>query len=254
MNTDPLAKNHSIVSGEIKKRTGTFSQTSLDGKSYVLHMEGINNSDGSNQATFGQFTFTTNGQATGVIDDNGNPENLVSATFTINTTTAPGRVTITSGGGTNPPIFYLVNSGLAFVADTSSSVASGLLEQQTGPFGTASISGPYFFGAAGPTTGSSDDSGAANFNAATAMITGTQDSSRSDGLQPNNPISNGGAGSVTYCFAPNTCTPATTATGQGNISGSLAYIISSSKVMFMDSGNQNGSTGPVNRRFLVIQK
>jgi hypothetical protein len=251
MNTDALGSNTPILSGEVKKQTGPFTPTSLDGKSYLFYTTGLSNSDGTNEATVGHFTFTTNGQATGVIDDNGNPESSVAGTFTV---ASNGRVTLTSGGGTHPPIFYLVNSSLAFVVDTSSSVASGFFEQQTGgPFSTASISGQYFFGAEAPTTGSSYASGTANFNAATGVITGNEDSSRSDGLRPSNPISNNGT-PVTYCFATSTCTPATTAAGQGNVGGSLAYIISPSKIIFMDTSNQGGGTSPVNRNFVVIQK
>jgi large repetitive protein len=249
MTTDSLASNTPILSGEVKKQTGPFTQTSLDGNSYVFSFVGLNNSDGTNEATLGHFIFTTNGNATGVIDDNGNPEQAVAGTFTI---ASNGRVILSSGGGSHPPIFYLVNSSLAFVVDTGGSVASGFLEKQTGgPFSTASISGPYFFGAEAPTTGSSYSSGTANFNAATGVITGNEDSSRSDGLKANDPISNNGT-AVTYCFATSTCTPATTAAGQGNVGGSLAYIISPSKIIFVDTSNQGGTSQ--NRIFLVIQK
>jgi hypothetical protein len=255
MNTDALGSNTPILSGEVKKQTGPFTQTPLNGNSYIFSTEGLSNSDGSNQATLGHITLTTSGSTTngsfsGFIDDNGNPENPVSGTTLIGTN---GRMTLLTGGGSNPPIFYFVNSSSAFIVDTSSSVAFGSFEQQTGPFGTASISGPYFFGSEAPTTGSGYSSGTAIFTPATGVITGTEDSSRSDGLRPSNPISNNGT-PVTYCFAPSTCTPASTATGQGNVGGSLAYIISASKLIFMDTSNQNGGTGPVNRNFVVIQK
>jgi hypothetical protein len=248
MTTDALSSNTSIVSGEAKKQTGPFTQTSLDGNSYIFSTEGLSNSDGSSEATMGHLTLGPNGAFTGVIDDNGNPENTVGGTTLIGTN---GRMTIPTGGGNHPPIFYLVNSSLAFVVDTSSSVAFGSFEKQTGPFGTGSISGQYFFGAEAPTTGSPYSSGTANFNATTGVITGNEDSSRSDGLKANNPISNNGT-PVTYCFAPSTCTPATTATGQGNVGGSLAYIISPSKIIFMDTSNNGGAVQ--NRRLFVIQK
>jgi hypothetical protein len=261
MTTDTLGSNTpgsntSILSGEAKKQTGPFTQTALNGNSYIFSTVGLSNSDGSNQATMGRITLTTSGSTTngsfsGVIDDNGNPESTPSGTTLIGTN---GRMTLPTGGGGNPPIFYFVNSSLAFIVDTSNSVAFGSFEQQTGPFGTASITGPYFFGAEAPTTGSSYSSGAATFTPATGVITGTEDRSASDGLRANNPISNNGGAAVTYCFAPSTCTPPTTATGQGNVGGSLAYIISASKIIFMDTGNQNGGTGPVNRNFVVIQK
>ncbi len=248
MSTDNLTTSHLVQSGELKKQTGPFTQTSLDGSNYIFSTAGLSNSDGSNEATMGHLTLTTNGTFTGVIDDNGNPENSVMGTIFI---AATGRVTITSGGGMHPPVFYLVNSSLAFVADTSSSVAFGSFEKQTGPFGTGAISGQYFFGADAPTTGSSYSSGTANFNATTGVITGNEDSSRNDGLRPSNPISNNGT-PVTYCFSTSVCTPATTATGQGNVGGSLAYIISPSKVIFMDTNNQGGTVQ--DRRLFVIQK
>jgi hypothetical protein len=252
MTTDALASNNPILSGVIKKRGLTFPTTSLDGNSYVFHMAGISNADGSNESTFGQFTVTTNGSATGFIDHNGNTEQQVTGSFTIDPTT--GRMTAASTLGVHS-IFYLVNSSLAFAVDTTNSVEFGLLEQQTGsPFSTASITGQYFFGADAPTTGSQYSSGTGTFTPSTGVITGTADSSRSDGLQPNNPISSGGTTPmpVTYCFYTSTCTPATTVTGQGNIGGSLAYIISPQKVIFMDTHTE--SNGTKNRRVFVIQQ
>jgi hypothetical protein len=252
MTTDALGSNTPILSGEVKKQTGPFPTTTLDGSSYIFYTTGLSNSDGTNESTVGHFVFAVgaNGVGNGLIDDNGNPENSVMGTFMV---ASNGRVTIPAGG-THPPILYLVNSSLAFVVDTSSSVASGWFEQQTGgPFSTASISGQYFFGAEAPTTGSGYASGTATFTPATGVIAGTEDGSGGN-LKSNSPISNGGT-PITYCFATSVCTPATTAAGQGNVGGSLAYIISPSKVIFMDSNGQNGqNNGTVNRNFVLIQK
>jgi hypothetical protein len=255
MTTDALASNSPILSGEIKKRALTFSQTSLDGNSYVFHMAGVSNADGSNQSTFGQFNFSMNGNATGVIDDNGTPEAQVAGAFTIDPTT--GRMTAASTLGVHS-VFYLVNPGLAFAVDAGGSVGSGLLEQQTGaPFTTASITGQYFFGADAPTTGSQYSSGTGMFTPSTGAITGKADSSRPDGLQPNKPIDNGGTppAPLTYCFTTfngTACMPATSVPGQGTIGGSLAYIISPQKLIFMDTHTE--SNGSKNRRVFVIQQ
>jgi hypothetical protein len=162
-----------------------------------------------------------------------------------------------TGLGPNPPIIYLVDSTQGFNVGTDSSVAFGYVQQQTlSSFDTSTISGQFFFGGGAATTKSSFDSGTITFSpgadSGTFMVTDDnsspnftlgcgQDCSGNGGLTPNNSIS-----------APYTFSIAPTAPGQGCLGGMaagqsclgnlLGYIISPSKMIFMQTGipmNQN---------------
>jgi len=229
MNTDALGSNTPILSGEVKKQTGPFTANSLDNSDYVFYATGIDGSNGGNITALGHAAFTTNGNATVTLDqnDNGtsNPESIQSTVVTI---ASNGRMTAT-GLGMNPPVFYLVNSTSGFLVGTDTSAVFGFVEKQTGgPFNAASISGQFFFGGDAPTTGVSYDSGTATFDGV-STITGNDDSSGPNGLKKEvlSPSTGG-----TYSFS-NTSTPV----GKGTVgTNSIAYVISGSKLVFMNTG------------------
>jgi hypothetical protein len=237
MTTD-FASTNAILTGELKKQAGPFPTTTLDSKDYVFYVEGVNRTTGGNDTVLGQTTFTTNGNATITIDENNNgvmqTEQTGPAVFTV---ASNGRTTISGLGGGNP-ILYLIDANSAFLVGTDNSVAFGYLEIQTGgPFSTASISGPFFFGGDAPTTGVSYDSGTVNLDGV-GTATGTDDSSGPNGLKVDVLSGINGA----YSFS-NTSTPR----GKGTVgTNSIAYIISGSKLVFMSTG-----TDP---KVVVIQK
>jgi hypothetical protein len=227
MTTDLLSSGKPIQSGELKKQTGPFSATALNGNGYVLYTSGVNPANGGGDSTaVGQATFTTNGNATVTIDENNNgtskPEQTASAIFTV----APnGRMTVT-GLGSNPPVIYLIDSNSGFSVGTDNGVPFGFVEKQTGgPFSTASFTGPFFFGGDAPTTGpSSYDSGTVIFDGL-GGITGNGDGSGPSGLKKD--VIGGSNG--TYSFSASSIPQ-----GQGSISAEQrAYVISSSKIVMM---------------------
>jgi hypothetical protein len=253
MSTDPVDATHPIQSGEVKLQSGTFTQTSLDNKNYVFYGYAIDGSNGGNVTDLGQSSFTTNGNATTTFDQNDNgisiPEQVQASAFTI---AANGRTTISGGGGQNP-LIYLVDSTQGFLVGTDSSAILGYVQQQSASsFTTSTISGTYFFGGTAPNTGSNTDTGAATFTPGSSTISGTDDSAGPNystqgctgncgGLYPNQSI-----GGSTYNFSTGSTVP-----GQGNVgTNSLAYIISPTKLIFMQTGTST-NTNPA--ELYVIQ-
>jgi hypothetical protein len=241
MSSDSAVTGTSIFSGEMRKQTGPFTGTTFDNSGFVLHVAGLAQS-GGNDTSIGQLTFTTNGNATLTIDENLDgtmqTENIVAITLNI---TPSGRATVTgAGAGNHPPIGYLIDSSSAFLVGTDPAASLGFVEKQTGgPFTNASLSGPFYFVGDAPNTGSPFDVGTATFNGA-GSVTGTDNESSASGLNVSSILpTNGG----TYSFS-NTSVPQ----GKGTVGQNLAYIISSSKLIFM---NTNSGSSP---EIYIIQK
>jgi hypothetical protein len=230
MSTDSLVAGHTIFSGELKKQTGPFTATTFDNGGFVIHAEGLG-TNGGNDTFLAQATFTTNGNATLTSDENNDgtlgTEQTSAMTLTI---AANGRTPVSGGTGTHPPILYLIDSNSAFLVGTDPSVSFGFIEKQTGgPFSDASLSGQFFFGGDAPTAGSQYQSGTATLDGA-GGVTGSGDHSGPNGLGKDlfSPTSNGG----TFSFSA-TSTPQ----GKGTVgTNSIAYVISGSKVVFMQTG------------------
>jgi hypothetical protein len=85
-----------------------------------------------------------------------------------------GRVPLT-GGVATPPVFWVVSANEAFMLDSSSSVASGMLEPQTS---TSAPTATYAFGTINPEDLSNDDNvGVATFSG--GNVSGTSDDNSS---------------------------------------------------------------------------
>src|SRR5207302_8538616 len=186
---------------------------------------------GGNETGIGQATVATTGNATFTVDDNDNGVMQTEQTGTVLFSVATnGRTTLSgAAAGNPPPILYLIDANSGFMVGTDTAVSFGFVESQTGgPFNTASIAGPFFFGADAPTTGSPYQSGTVTFDGV-GGITGNGDDSGLNGLKKDviSP-SNGG----TYSFSA-TSTPQ----GKGTVgTNSIAYAISGSKIVFMSTG------------------
>jgi len=252
MTTDPIDSNHPIVSGESKLRTSTaFPTTPPNSTNYAFYLSGIDNSNGGSTTTLGQTQFgaSSNGKATAItLDENDNgiesAEQVLSGasalTFSI---AANGKMT--GSGGAQIPLFYMIDTTQGFIVGTDSLASSGYIQQQTGPLNNTSVPANAFFGGGAPTAGGTYEVGAVSFNTAALTLTGTSDTSGpSGGLQPNSPISNNGA-AITYTFSAVTgFNP--TAPGQGIFGGGdiLAYIVSPTKIVFMQVGTTAQIKGP----------
>jgi hypothetical protein len=172
-----------------------------------------------------------------------------------------------TGLGPNPPIIYLVDSTQGFNVGTDSSVAFGYVQQQTlSSFDTSTISGQFFFGGGAPVTKSPFDSGILNFSpgAPSGTITVTddnsgpnytlgcgQDCSGNGGLNPNNSFSG-----LPYTFSSAPAAPGQgclgdVVAGPGCLGNLIGYIISPSKMVFMQTGTST-NTNPA-ELFIVQQ-
>jgi len=238
MTTDALSPATPIISGENRKQTTTsYTQTSLDGKSYVFYETGIDPSNGGNGTLVGQIQFTTNGAATGdqEVNDNGTlADQPLSGSVTI---AANGRATLSVGG-----VLYLIGTDSAFLVGTDNSVVFGYAQQQTGgPFNNASLSGQFFFGGGAPVPAGGFDSGSANFDGLSALAVTVDDQS------PNSIDS----ATINFSYSV-TSSPAgklTVTSTDPNNGGVLGFVISGSKVVFMSTG-----TSPSDPELFIGQK
>ena len=238
MSTDSPLAGASITSGELKKQTGPFLTTTLDNKDYVIYGEGLG-TNGGNDTFLAQAIFSTNGNATLTSDENNNGveglEQVQAITLTI---ASDGRATVSgTGAGNHPPIIYLIDSTSAFLVGTDPSGTFGFIEEQTGgPFSDASISGLFFFGGDAPTTGSQYQSGTGTFDGI-GGVPGSSDNSGPNGLKKDtfSPTSNGG----TYSFSATSTPPGKgfVGTNSNGTPMSIAYVISVSKIIFMNTGS-----------------
>ncbi len=275
MTTDPLTQATPILSGDYKKQTvASFTGTEMNNSGYAFYGFSIDGGNGGDNIIIGQAQITTgsgnvtNGTVTLDQNDNGvlNPNNLdqpgpeqsSSALFTIGSN---GRMTIT-GVGNNPPIFYLTGPSGGFLVGTDQSAVFGRLAKQTGtPFSTSTITGQFFFGGQASTNGSPYDSGTVNFTPGTpnGTITGTDDSSSpannnsscptncGGSLDPNSSIANNGS-TPTYSFSTGS-----TVQGQGTVgTDSIAYIISPTQVIFLQTGQSQADPTNVSPAELFI--
>jgi len=220
-----------ILSGELKKQTGApFATTALDGKDYVFYVEGVHPGDGGNDAVIGQTTFALNGNATITLDENKSgmmqPEQTLSVQFLVGSS---GRTTISGfPTGSSPPVLYLIDSTSGFIVGTSNGAESGFVEQQTPGLSKSSFTGSFFLGEDAPTTGSNYESGTASLDGA-GNVNGTRDHSGPNGLgiSPTN--------GATYAFSASS-----TPVGKGTVGSFIAYAVSASKIIVMNTGSDVG--------------
>ncbi|HEV2341588.1 MAG TPA: hypothetical protein VGS15_07310 [Candidatus Acidoferrales bacterium] len=220
-------------SGEaLRQNVGTFANNSLNANG-VMRISGFTSGKGAD-VNLGIFTGNGGGSFTGTLDTNDagtlTGQQALSGTYVA---TADGRTT-TMGFGSSSPILYLSDNNAGFILGTGSSVDFGIMEAQaTGPFSNSSLSGIFFFGTQSAgllkrplTSGMITADGAGSY-------TGTIDESTGTGLVPGNPLSN------SYAFSTTS-----TVTGRGTVdsaSDTVAYIISSTRLVFISSSSTTPS-------------
>jgi hypothetical protein len=101
-------------------------------------------------------------------------------------------------------------------------------EQQTPGLSTSSFTGSFFLGEDAPTTGSNYESGTASLDGA-GNVNGTRDHSGPNGLgiSPTN--------GATYAFSASS-----TPVGKGTVGSFIAYAVSASKIIVMNTGSDVG--------------
>jgi Putative Ig domain len=157
--TDSVGTNNALLTGQILKQSGTFTNASLNGVS-VIALQGVDTSGGSPAPDAIAGFVTTNGSGSFAINADQNDAGTMgtvcsSATYSVSSN---GRMTLSNpvqcgggGGGGHSPTFYLIGQNQAFVIGTDGSVTFGTMVPQTGSgFTVASLSGNYFGGGEQP--------------------------------------------------------------------------------------------------------
>jgi hypothetical protein len=230
VSTDAVSLTVPVASGELRLQSGTFTSASLDGVS-VLHIAGIASSTRS--AAIGTLTTDGAGNVTAsVADQDGITVNPVTPIMTTYTVAANGRTTLTAAGS---PVLYLTGSNAGFVAANDASTMTGEFEAQTdAPFSASSMSGTYFLGteAVGSPAGNTEVGVATPDGLGSASV--SLDVSSLTGLSIDT--------NATDAYTVNT-------NGMAAIAGNTALVVSSSKVVVLDSG-----AGNANPNIVVLEK
>jgi hypothetical protein len=227
---------NSLFAGSVLKQSGgPFAIGSLNGTN-IINIEGMSGTGSDVQVGFltpagnGTFTFSTDENKAGAITTNS-----LSGTYSV---AGNGRVTVT-GGGTHPPVIYLVSANQGFLVGTDSAVISGSFEPQTsGTFNNASLSGNYFFGDEAPVVKTSSLQAGVATSDGVGTINGTSDNNQSGTL----------VGGQTF-----TNSYAVSSTGRTTVgSNNVLYIVSPSKAYLISiQAAPNGRTDPT---ITVIEK
>ena len=240
MSNDAQSSSAPLVAGTAMQETGggSFSNSSLSGTS-VIYFTALddNGSAPVSDVQVGLLSIPSTGNFTFNGDENdGGTISTGSASGTYSVA-SNGRVTLTTGGGNHPPIFYLVSAGKGFAMDTSEEAMTGFFTPQSSPgsYSNASASGVFGFGIFSPAEPNVDYSaGWASFNGSGTVAGETDDVSLGNGQDPNQTFSQD------YSVASN---------GRGTVYNSgqsstpelIFYMVSSTKAILMgaygDSGN-----------------
>ena len=134
-----------LVTGPIIQATGgPYSNASLNGVS-VFGLQGISGISGEPlKSQIGLITWDGSGNFTLTADQNQSGAlTTVSYSGTYNVE-SDGRVTLTSGAESAPPIFYLSGPNQGFILGMGANVSNGqFFQQSSGPFESSSFSGNY---------------------------------------------------------------------------------------------------------------
>jgi hypothetical protein len=201
-----LGQASPIVSGQMLQQAGPFSASSLSGNS-VLQTNAIDTSGAPvTQSQVGVFSGSGGGNFTVNTDENtgGNPSQP-SCTGTYNVDASTGRTTlIYSGTACAENVLYLVSTNQGFAMGTDANVTFGFMENQTGPFTSASLSGTYAGGSSAPVLPSAgaqvdiavaDGAGVVNFTTDSSTNTGLLQNQNAGGTF--SPIAGNGRGTIT---------------------------------------------------------
>jgi hypothetical protein len=232
-----------IEAGQVLKQTST----TLNGTS-VIELEGYDVNAAAPDVQAGVLT-TQNGNFSVQIDENDGgtlSQNSPSGTYSI---AANGRVTLPSGGGNHPPVFYMIAQNQAFAVGTDNGVLFGTMNAQSATsFTDTSLSGMYL----GGTEPLADDNGSVSvssvdFNNSNDTLSGTNDKENNQGPQT-------GSISGDYCTAsfPTYSACSGSSNGRVLVCGSIAnntcsslqvilYMISDSQFVAMEAQTGSGS-------------
>lgn len=235
LDNDDQTQNSVFGGSALLQSAASFSANPLSGN-YVGYQSGLGSTSGTSSVTL----FLLDASGTGISgtqlrNDGGSfqSKSLSGITYTV---ASSGRMTITAGGGSNNPLFYVVSPSQVFFLSSDTDVAAGFFQLQSGsPFTNSSASGTYAFGTVDPQDSNvSMNSGVAMF--ATPNISVTEDDN-SNGSQNADQSQ-----SVTYSIdstglghLPSGCTISSNST----TCSTILYVISPTKAVVLDTGSSN---------------
>jgi hypothetical protein len=234
MDVDPQTSN-TIFAGEALLQSGTpFSANPLSG-AYIGYQSGLGSTAGDSRTT----VLLINPSGTGISgtqlrNDSGTfqSKSLTGITYSV---AGSGRMTVSGGGGSTGPIFYLVNANQAFILNSDNTVESGFFQSQT----SISASGTYAFGTVDPQdSGVNNNSGVAGFSSPNINVTeddNSNGSQQADQMQSFTYSTN----STGLGLIPSGCSISVTPT----TCQVVFYVISPTKAVIMDTGT-TGSSNP----------
>jgi large repetitive protein len=151
MTTDMESSSGLLIGNVSSQSSSSFTNSSLNGNA-VFYLEGQGQTASDSFSALGLITLDGAGNITLVSrdkNDSGVHSKTTNQTGITYSVQSNGRVTST--GGSNPAIIYLVSSSEGFMMEENSSVTAGIVVMQSGgPFSGVSISGNYFFGVSPP--------------------------------------------------------------------------------------------------------
>jgi large repetitive protein len=209
------------VSGSMLQQPESFGASALSATS-VLQTSAISGSGGGAVTQSQVGLFTGDGVANFTVNTDENTGSIMSTPSCTGTFssigTSTGRTTLTySGTACAESVLYMVSTNQAFVMGTDANVTFGFMENQSGPFTTASLSGTYAGGSIAtvlPGAGTQVDIEVAD---GVSAVNFTTDSSTSGGLGQN--LDSGG----TYSLPTGTSRGTVTV---GGIQTEIFYMVS----------------------------
>ena len=234
--------SNSLFAGEALQQTGPFSATSLSGES-VLYNTSIQINGGSPNTSSTQIAQLTSSSGTLSFSGwqvNGGaiaPQSKSGIAFTVG---SDGRVVLTSGAGSNPPVFYLVGTNKAFFLGSSNGIETGVIEPQSS---TSAPSGTFAFGTLEIDSITSANDGVAVFSGTPLAVSGTTDNNGSGGGQQANQtfssqgvsVDSTGLGSISG--GSGACTIGVTSASGCQL---IFYVISPTRAVLMNLLNGQG--------------
>jgi hypothetical protein len=173
-----------IVSGSMLQQAVPFGTSSLSGSS-VLQTSAISGGDAQSQVGLfsgdggGNFSVNTNENSGGTIT-------MPSCTGTYSVDPSSGRVTLTyPGTACAENVLYMVSTNQGFALGTDTNVTVGFMENQSGPFTAASLSGAYAGGSIAPVLSSAGTQVDVAVADGVSTVGFTTDSNTSGGLTQN---------------------------------------------------------------------
>jgi len=264
LNSDDQTQS-SLFAGEALQQSGTFTNAALSGTSIFYNTSFSQNSPPSNPSTSSTLLATITIPSSGnfnffgyQIDQgsiscagNGTAPSCTSepGTYTVDST---GRVLLGSGGGSHPPVFYMVSANEAFVLGSSPGVESGMLLAQSS---TAAPSGTFALGSIDLADANVDaNSGVATFSGTPLGLSITSDDNSAGSLSPDGAlgpytvaVDSTGLGTV-----PSGCTIATS-TGTSTCK-LIFYVVSPTRAVLMGITGENSGTVHTNPNIIIADQ